>query len=229
MILAVLSLFLAFEASAETEVDLELVLAVDASGSVDDREFDLQMTGIARAFRHPDVLAAIGEGPLGRIAVVVEVWAEARLPKDSSNWFVVHDAESAEQFAQTVENFPRTPIGGTGIGRAIIAAVNLFDRNEFFAWRRVIDISGDGKETTTRDWSIVPELARIQAVKRGITINGLAILSDDPNLAAYYIENVIIGTDAFVMEAATFEDFSLAIRRKLIREINQRPQLSHHN
>ena len=209
-----------------TEVDLELVLAVDASGSVDDAEFALQMGGIARAFRDPDVQRAIADGVYGRIAVALEVWAEARLPKDISDWHLINDASSARQFARVVETFPRRAIGGTGIGRAIIIAVNLFEKNAYSSFRRVIDISGDGRETTSRDWSIVPELARFKADSQGVTINGLAILSDDPGLEEYYRRNVITGADSFVISASTFADFADAMRRKLIREIRYRPRMS---
>lgn len=208
------------------QVDLELVLAIDASGSVNDAEFALQMGGIAAAFRHPEVHAAIADGAYGAIAVAIEVWAEASLPKDVSDWHLIDSPESAAAFAALAEGFPRRPIGGTGIGRAIVIAVDLILRNRYEAIRRVIDISGDGKETTTRDWSIVPHLARVKAERYGVTINGLAILSDDPDLDVYYRRNVISGSGAFVVSAADFEDFSSAMRRKLVREISYRPKLS---
>jgi hypothetical protein len=209
-----------------TEVDLELVLAVDASGSVDDAEFALQMGGIASAFRDPDVQGAIADGIHGRIAVALEVWAEARLPKDISDWYLVDGPSSAGEFARIAETFPRRAMGGTGIGRAIIIAVNLFEKNAYTSFRRVIDISGDGRETTSRDWSIVPELARFKADSHGVTINGLAILSDDAGLEDYYRRNVITGADAFVITAASFTDFAAAMRCKLIREIRYQPRTS---
>ena len=137
-----------------------------------------------------------------------------------------HVASLLAAFAVLAEGFPRRPIGGTGIGRAIVIAVDLILRNRYEAIRRVIDISGDGKETTTRDWSIVPHLARVKAERYGVTINGLAILSDDPDLEVYYRRNVISGSGAFVVSAANFEDFSSAMRRKLVREIRYRPKLS---
>lgn len=209
-----------------SDVDVELILAVDASGSVDDAEFALQMGGIAAAFRDPEVRAAIDQGVTGRIAVALEIWAEARLPKDISDWYLIHDEASAERFARVAETFPRRAMGGTGIGRAIIIAVDQFDKNDFIAPRRVIDISGDGRETTTRDWSIVPELARIKADRQGIAINGLAILSDDRELDTYYRRKVITGTDSFVLTASDFTDFAASMRRKLIREISYQPPTS---
>lgn len=208
------------------EVDLELVLAVDASGSVDDQEFALQMGGIAAAFRHADVHAAIAEGAHRTIAVTIEVWAEASLPKDVSDWHLIDSPESARAFAALAESFPRRAFGGTGIGRAVVIAVDLITRNRYDAVRRVIDISGDGRETTSRDWSITPELARFKADRFGVTINGLAILSDDPELADYYRRNVVSGSEAFVMSVANFNDFAEAMRMKLIREIRYRPKLS---
>lgn len=208
------------------EVDLELVLAVDASGSVDDDEFALQMGGIAAAFRHPDVHAAIAEGVHRAIAVTIEVWAEASLPKDVSDWYLIDSPQSALAFAALAEGFPRRAFGGTGIGRAIVIAVDLITRNQYDSLRRVIDISGDGRETTSRDWSITPELARFKAEHFGVTINGLAILSDDAGLADYYRRNVVSGSESFVMSVERFEDFAEAMRLKLIREIRYQPKLS---
>ena len=204
---------------AETPVDLQLVVAVDASGSVDDREYALQLGGIAAAFRDARVLRAIAEGPTGRIGVALVGWAESNRPKAASRWHIVDDAASAEIFARTVETFGRPVGGGTGIGRAMTFSVTLLERSGLAGTRRVIDISGDGRETTFREWSVPPEQARHAAIDRGITINGLAILSEDPDLEAYYARSVIAGPGAFVMTVATIEDFSIAMRTKLIREI----------
>lgn len=225
----VLALFIGFggflPAQAQQAVDMELVLAVDASGSVDEAEFRLQMGGIAHAFRDPAVVEAIARGPEGRIAVNLAVWAQSEMPKDSIGWHLVEDAGGAAALAATIERHPRRVIGGTGIGRALLYAVGLFANNGFTSPRRVIDISGDGRETTFRTWSVPPEQARFKARAEGVTINGLAILTDEPDLADYYRRNVTSGPESFVMEARNFQSFSEAMREKLLREIQYRPKI----
>ena len=213
-------------AMAQERVDLELVLAVDASGSVDNAEFALQLGGIAAAFQSPDVQAAIARGPIGRIAVALTVWAAAELPTAKGLWFVIADPGNAAAFADYVARFPRTVGGGTGIGSGIGASVTHMDRNRFVGTRRVIDVSGDGRETQPRDYVVMMPQARQMADARGITINGLAILNEDPMLERYYREAVITGPGAFVMSVAGFEDFADAIRRKLVREIEGLPNVA---
>jgi hypothetical protein len=214
-------------ARAETEVDLELVLAVDSSGSVDAAEFALQVSGIAAAFRDPEVLKAIASGPHGRIAVTVAFWAETDQPKDAMAWAVIDGPAGAADFARRVEHRPRSiPGGGTGIGRGVLFAVRLIEGNAFSAARRVIDVSGDGRESAFHDYSVPSDQARFYALARGVSINGLAILSDDPDLEDYYERRVIAGPDSFALAAGSFADFAEAMRRKLIREIEYRPAVS---
>lgn len=208
-------------------VDLELVLAIDASGSVDDAEFALQLDGIAAAFRDPGVQAAIAGQPLGRIAVALAVWAEANRPKDITPWFVVGDAASAEAFARTVESWPRRiPNGGTGIGKALQFATNALTRNAYAASRLVIDLSGDGRETPPSDWTLGPAEGRAYAASKGVTINGLAILNDEPGLDAYFRAEIMLGQDAFVIAVEDYEGYAEAMRIKLIREIQREPNVS---
>ncbi len=208
---------------AQVSVDLELVLAVDASGSIDEQEFRLQMSGIADAFRDPEVVAAVASGPLGRIGVAVAVWADAHRPKDSTPWFVLHDTESAGRFADTVERFPRRVVGATGLGAALLYCMRLLEGNSLQGSRQVIDVSGDGRETTFREWTVFPHQARRRAEMFGVTINGLAILSDEPDLDRYYRLEIATGFGSFVEKAATFADFRQAIRKKLLREIEHQP------
>lgn len=174
------------DARATGDVDLQLVLAVDSSGSVDEEEYALQLSGIASAFRDPRVLEAIGKGFRGRIGVSVAIWAESSYPKESSPWHLVADAESAERFARVVESFPRNVVGGTGIGRAILYCVGLIRKSGLTSPRRVIDLSGDGRETTFREWSVPPSQARVHAASFAVVINGLAILNEEPDLEDYY-------------------------------------------
>ena len=213
-------------AIAQTAVDVELVIAVDSSASIDDREFALQMAGIAQAFRDPEVVAAITSGPQGRVAVAAIFWAESGHPSDVTPWHVVADAADAERFAGLLEHWPRRREGGTGIGTAVLSGVMQLEYNGFEGKRRIIDISGDGRETTMREFYITSPQARAMAISRGITVNGLAILNDVPDLDSYYRDQVTGGPSSFVMVAHEIEDFAEAMRRKLIREFEYHPLVS---
>ncbi len=213
-------------ASAE-DVDLELVLAVDGSGSVNEQEFGLQLGGIAAAFRSPRIQRAIALGPLRKIAVALMVWSDAAFPKVRTKWFVIDSPASAETFARVVETFyPRTGRpkgqggGGTGIGSGVAYALDMLKDNSINGTRQIIDVSGDGIET--EPWynkAVTMPQAKLMASALNVTINGLAILADFPRLDEYYRDNVINGNGAFVMQAADFVDFEEAIKEKLYREI----------
>ncbi|MBP5858275.1 DUF1194 domain-containing protein [Marivibrio halodurans] len=207
-------------------VDLELVLAVDASYSIDNREFRLQMQGIAAAFRAPEIVAAIGSGPIGAIAVSLVVWAEATRPQDVGPWMELRDASDAEAFARLVEDYPRRVSGGTGIGKGIAVAARHIADNGFEGTRKVIDVSGDGKETPAREWVVLLPQARAMADRLDITVNGLAILNEESRLDLWYRDHVITGFGAFVMRAGTLRHFAAAIRRKLAREIRHDPNVA---
>lgn len=209
----------------DVAVDLELVLAVDASGSVDDAEFALQLQGIAAAFADPAVTTAICSGPLGRIAVAMIVWAEAGIPGDETGWTVIETEENARDFAAMVRNWPRRVNGGTGIGAGIVQGIRMFDRNGIAGRRHVVDVSGDGRETPPRDYVVLIDNARGMALSRGVTINGLAIRNEDPDLDAWYLSDVATGPEAFVMAVDGYADFAAAMKRKLVREIDYRPKL----
>ena len=211
---------------AQTAVDLQIVLAVDTSGSVDGHEFALQLSGIAAALRDATVLAAIRSGPNARIAVSVVLWSDPSLPQFSTPWRLLTDAASAADFARRIEQLPRVRSGGTGIGKAIQFCADLFRDNGLSSRRRVIDLSGDGAEPALQEWSVSPRQARDYAVSNGITINGLAILTDDPELDSYYRDQVIGGPDAFLLAVESLDDFAAAMRRKLVREIEYRPTVS---
>ncbi len=214
-------------ARAQEPVDLELLLAVDASGSIDKEEFALQMGGIAAAFRDPELLSVLRSGPRGSIAVTLMLWAEANRPKQTLPWHLVHDRASAETFAQAVAAMPRNiAAGGTGIGKALQYSVWEIQRNSYEGQRKVIDLSGDGRETAFREFSLDIDAGRYLALQDDITVNGLAILSDVPELESYYAHRLIGGFGAFVMTAASFEDFARAFRRKLLREVEYNPQVS---
>jgi len=200
-------------------VDLELLLAVDASRSIDDAEFTLQIQGYAAAFRHPSVLAAIRAGEHRRIAVAYVQWAGPALQAMVIEWMEIGDAASAEAFARRMETAPRVIFGGgTSLSGAIDFARRAFERKPSVARRRVVDVSGDGINNVGRQ----PDDARNAAVADGITINGLAIETDVPWLGDYFAEHVIGGPGSFVMAVRSFETFAHAVLNKLIREIADR-------
>ncbi len=228
-IIALLAALLIAAAGASAEdqaVDLELVLAIDASGSVDSVEWALQMEGYATAFRDDRVKAAIASGPNGRIGVAVVVWADATVPKWESEWFVLATPADSERFAAFMGGLGRGAVGGTGIGAGIAAAIRKLERNGLAAPRQVVDVSGDGRETPPRETAVLIPLANAMARARGVTVNGLAILNEDPELDIWYRDNVMSGRGAFVMTADDYVDFADAIILKLIREIEHEQRLS---
>jgi len=207
---------LAAPAAAQQKVDLELILMVDGSGSVDDKEFVLQRLGYVRALRNPRVISAIGSGPLGRIAIAYVEWSGADLKVPIVPWTLLSDKASIAAVADRLEREPRVLYGGgTAIGDAILYGVRSLATNAFQGKRRVIDLSGDGPD---RD-GLPAVFGRDQAVAQGITVNGLPILGEFDNLDIFFLDNVIGGPGAFSILAKTFKDFNSAILTKLIREI----------
>jgi hypothetical protein len=206
-------------ARAQTAVDLQLVLAVDASGSVDQRRFDLQKQGYVAAFRHPEVLRAIRSGRTQSIAVTMFQWTGPALQVHAVPWTRIKDQASAEAFADAIDKAPRELFsGGTSISGAIDYAMTLLSDSPFSGQRRTIDVSGDGSNNRGRTVT----LARDEAVAAGVVINGLPIIALEPDLDRYFYDNVIGGPGAFVIAAQNYETFADAIRRKLIIEIASR-------
>jgi hypothetical protein len=203
-------------ATAQPAADLQLVLAVDASGSVDQYRFELQKRGYVAAFRHARVLQAIRSGPNQAIAVTMAQWTGPMMQVHVVGWMLVGDDESAAAFASAIEQAPRQLFGGgTSISGAIDYAMTLFPKSPFRAPRRVIDISGDGSNNRGRPVTF----ARDEAVAAGVGINGLPILALEPDLDRYYQDSVIGGPGAFVVAAKDYETFGEAILKKLITEI----------
>ena len=166
------------------------MLAVDASGSVDQVRFELQKQGYVAAFRHPRVIGAIQSGPAQSIAVIMMQWTGPALQVTAVPWTRISDAASANAFADKIAAAPRALFGGgTSISGAIDASMALLFDNPYRAARRVIDISGDGANNRGRSVN----QARDEAVARGVGINGLPILALEPDLDRYYQENVIGG------------------------------------
>jgi hypothetical protein len=197
---------------------LALVLAIDVSASVTADSYVLQQEGVARAFenrRFVDALAAIPGG----IEVLILEWSDPDQIRITVGWRRVDDAASAAGFATAVRNTKRSSSGRTAIGPALLAAAAAFDRVPVPAARRVIDISGDGMA----NFDVAPAAARDRIVASGISINGLAILTEEPWLEGYYRNNVIGGPEAFVVVARDFSSFADAMLRKLVQEIAGAP------
>ncbi len=204
-------------AAQAQNVDLELVLSVDSSGSIDGPEFALQRMGYARALTHADVLAAIARGPHRAIAVAFVEWSGPEISTEVVPWTRITDATSAGAVAARIVAAPRTIFGGgTALGGAIDHAMALLARSPHRGIRRVIDISGDGPNNRGR-W---PAVAREEAVAQGVTINGLAIEAFDLGLVEHFRDEVIGGPGAFVLTADGFDDFARAVIKKLLQELN---------
>ena len=203
-------------AEDSVDVDLQLALAVDASGSVNAQRFALQKQGYVAAFRDPQVLKAITSGMIGSIAVCMYQWTGPRLQQLTAGWTRIDGEASALAFAALVEAAPRRLFGGgTSVSGAIDFGVQLFPGSGFRSLRRVIDVSGDGANTSGR----LASQARDEAVAAGVVINGLPILSVEPDLDEHYLNEVIGGPGSFIVPAKSFEVFAQAVRRKLILEI----------
>ncbi len=219
-ILAVMILCACFPAMAE-EVDLELVLLADASGSISESEIRFQRQGYADAITDPAVLDVIASTLHGAIAVTYVEWAATTAVV--VDWMKIDGPDSAAAFARQLTETPRLAYGSNAIGSALLDGKMLIETNQFQAWRKVIDFSGDSPNNYSGP---TIEEARQEVIAAGITINGLPILcrfcdtpARFPDLGKIYEQRIIGGTGAFVITAISEEDLAVAIRRKLILEI----------
>src|ERR1700739_175972 len=155
-------------------VDVPLVLVSDVSRSIDDSEFKLEKDGYAAAFTNPTVLSAIQGGPVGAVAVAYVEFASSFEVRTVLDWTVIRDKASAQDFVAKLTAAPRSFWGRTAISAGVDRGVQLLAESGFTATRRVIDVCGDGTNNAGREITD----ARDDAVKAGITINGLAIIND---------------------------------------------------
>lgn len=219
-----LSLFPAAADAEDNTVDLELVLAVDVSRSMEIDEQELQRQGYVSAFRHSDVIGAIGRGLRGRIAVTYFEWSDTSFRRVVVPWTLIASRADAEAFADALDQAPISRETGTSISSSLFYSANRFNASPFAGDRRAVDISGDGPNNAglpvaaTRDW----------LVRQGVTINGLPIMvktvySYEPivmtDLDAYYADCVIGGPGAFMVVVDNPAGFETAIRRKLELEV----------
>jgi hypothetical protein len=210
--------------AADTPVDLQLVLAVDVSRSIDEVEAELQRRGYVEALTDGRVIDAILSGEHKRIAVCYTEWAGTHYQVVVIDWTVIDSAAAARRFAEKLAEAPRTSQSWTAVGAALAHAGQRFEKAGFNAKRRVIDISGDGR---TNDGPPA-ELIRDKLVAQGIVVNGLPVMVNRTNfgrppdltLDKYYGENVIGGPGSFMIVADNFDQFGRAVRSKLVREVS---------
>lgn len=209
--------------TAQAPVDLELVLAADGSGSIDDVELRLQREGYAAAITDPEILAAISAGIHGAIAVTYIEWGDARSQETIVDWMLIRDGAGAAAFAAALTAAPRAAWGWNSISGAIDHGAAAIAGNAYQGRAKIIDVSGDGPNHGGRPIA----MAREAAVRAGITINALVIRSPGGGypgprgepLDVYYRTEVIDGFGAFVMTAERGADFARAVRAKMLREI----------
>ena len=212
-------------AAQPVEIDAEIVLAVDASGSMDPMEREIQRRGYVEALRHPDLMRAVSAGWHGRIALTYFEWAGQVRPGTVIPWRLIDSPEAAAAMADEIDAIRAPTWRGTSISRAIDFAVDLLEGSEFAASKRVIDISGDGPNNIGAPVT----LSRDRAVANGIVVNGLPVIIRPSRgvleLDRYFEDCVIGGQGAFVLVVREPQEFAFAIRRKLILEITgERPE-----
>lgn len=213
------------------EVDVELALMVDVSRSMTAHELEIQRRGYASALTSEAVLGVIGQGFLGRIAVTYVEWAGPNSHRIVVDWTTIGAPEDAARFAGALMESQPYGMQRTSISSALDYAAQIIDGNGFQGLRRVVDISGDGPNNSGAP--VVP--ARDRLLARGITINGLPLMTDEgvgsrwtiSDLDAYYRDCVIGGQGAFVIPVHSWDEFASAVRRKIVLEIaGLQPELS---
>jgi len=202
-------------------VDVELILAVDVSRSIDAEEHEAQMRGYANAFRDPEVIRSIVGGGIGAIACTLFTWSDVDAQDNLVPWMRIDGEASAERFAAALDAAPRRTGSYTSISGAMEHALRLYEGGRYEGTRRGLDISGDGMNNAGRRL----EPVRAGMLDEGIVMNGLAVLDRSPlpggtsALEDYYRDEVIGGPGAFLVVAEGFEAFDRAVRRKISREI----------
>jgi Ca-activated chloride channel homolog len=214
----VLAVLLATMPAAAPAASLALVMAVDVSESVSTERYVLQHDGIARAFETPQLIDAITAS--GGIEALVLEWSDPDKIAVTVDWTKVAARDDAARFAAAVRATRRTSHGLTAIGAALQAAGDALGRVPEPATHRVIDVSGDGMA----NFGPPPADVRDRLAAQGVTVNGLAILTEEPWLADYYQRNVIGGPGAFCLVAETMDSFAEAMLRKLVQEVSGRPR-----
>ncbi|ODM44376.1 DUF1194 domain-containing protein [Cereibacter johrii] len=217
--LLLLSCLLAAPAARASDCpDLALVLALDSSLSIDRAEFALQTEGYAEAFRSPAVQAALAAA--GTVDVAAVVWSDGEAAPARLGWERIAAPEDARRLAVHLAALERVAPGRTGVGGGLAAALEMLAEHGC-AGRRLVNLSGDGRETLAPRKGIRGQLtrARAEAEALGATVNALAVTDEEADLPDWFRSHVIVGPGAFVMETPAFRGFAEAVARKLVREI----------
>ena len=204
-------------------VDVELVLAVDVSYSMDPEEQALQREGYMAAITSREFLQAVKQGMHGRVAMTYFEWAGMHHQQIIVPWRLIDGPETADGFSADIARARYTRASRTSISGALLFAAPLFEGGGYRGGRRLIDVSGDGVNNNGPNVT----LTRDEVLAKGITINGLPILLKRPNVGTmdidnldiYYEDCVIGGPGAFVIPIRNREQFKEAIRTKLVLEI----------
>jgi len=198
------------------DADLALVIALDCSASVSLESFGLMASGCAAGLRDEAVVAGLLGGPTGASLCALLIWSGPGAQEVMVAWTRLSSHAELTAFAEAVENVPRTVrAGATAVGEALLACEALLLAAPAGARRVVIDMVGDGKSNQ----GVLPGPVRDRLVAGGVTVNGLCVLHDEPDLLAFYQAEVIGGPGAFAMTCADFSEFAEAMRQKLRREI----------
>ncbi len=196
---------------------LELVLAMDVSGSINAREHALQTGGLAAAFETPSLVAAV-EALEGGLLVTLTQWSGGSRQAHVGGWHHLSTGAEMARFAAEMRRLPREWRNfSTAIGEALIHAEAVSQTAPMACERRVIDVSGDGVSNEGRP----PRPVARRLARAGYVINGLVIRGAEPDPVAHFEREVIAGPGAFVEVAEDFEDYPRAILRKLLREIDR--------
>lgn len=202
--------------------DLALLLAVDVSGSVDSDEFRIQMDGLADGLRDPIVSDALVRA---KAKIMLVQWTGLGRQQATIPWTSLNNFQALEAFASSVQNDPRLWRNfSTAIGEALDHSINEFNSVPE-CQRHIIDLSGDGFSNEGAE----PATFRSKLRAAKIIVNAIAIEQSEPELTAYFYENVIAGDGAFVMSASGFDDYPDSIRKKLLREVTQQTVQLHIN
>jgi hypothetical protein len=198
-------------------VDLALVLAVDGSASVTYEEFGLIAGGMAAALREPSIISGLIGGPAKASLCSLLLWSGAGAQEVIAGWALIASDADARAFADQVDNMPRiVPAGETAIGEALLAALTLLGHIPDKPARQVVNVIGDGRSNS----GIAPGPVRDRMAGAGITINGLCILHEEPDLLEAYTRDVIGGPGAFAVTCQDYPAFTAAMKQKLARELN---------
>ncbi len=193
-------------------IDLAMVLAVDGSASVTYEEFGLIAGGMAAALRDPTVVAGLA----GKSVLSLLLWSGAGQQDILTDWTRIGSEADLRAFAEEVENMPRTvKAGSTAIGEALLASLTLLAHVPAIPKRSIVNVIGDGRSND----GIAPGPIRDRMAAADITINGLCILHEEPDLVTSYTNEVIGGPGAFAVTCRDYADFTEAMRQKLTREI----------